>query len=474
MFFSKTVGLLLADELERSLARAAAAECGLEPLDLADPGVSADLSQSLQAPCRIANQDWNRVQRPRVIVADVESAAAAGLLKGPDTLSREASTLLLLVRGAALGEVEGRCADREPGGLDTYPWVLRRPLHLDRIVEQLRKAAHASQVFAARDQAMLDELHRDRRILDSMSNGVAPSGASLPAHPLVYVNPAFERIIGYSAAESRGRNSRLLQNDDTERPELPKVREALGKQSAVQALLKNYRKDGTPFWNELYMSPIFDADGRLTHFVGFQNDVTPRVEAARQVEHLASHDSLTGLPNRALMMELLKQALLRARRAGRHVAVLLFDIDNFKRVNDEYGHEAGDRLLQAVAERLRRDTRSSEMAARIGADEFVVALEDLTAEFQAIDIMERLSSGLAEPFDIREEEFHPSASVGMAFFPRDGETPEALLKAADAAMCRSKDAFHRRAPAAKWARPTCSSPEAHDCVRSAPPGQALN
>jgi diguanylate cyclase (GGDEF)-like protein/PAS domain S-box-containing protein len=447
MFFSKQIGVLLSDESERSLVHKAAAECELEPTDLAfsifsglpdgnsdNPGVPADHS-----PTKASNT-------PRLIVTDDAAGVLPHMQEGPRCCQRN-SSLVLLVRDKVSHSPGSAAASSEMPGVEAvFPWVLDRPLNPEDLKRELRKAAHASRVFAERNQAMLDELDRARRVLDSMSNGVTLSDAALPDHPLVYVNPAFERITGYSFAESCGRNSRFLQNADADQPDLPKIREAITKRTAVQALLKNYRKDGTPFWNELYMSPVFDTDGSLTHFAAFQNDVTLRVETARQAEHLANHDSLTGLPNRALMMESLRQALPRARRAGSHVAVLFFDLNNFKYVNDVYGHEAGDRLLQVIAERLKRDTRSSEVASRIGGDEFVAILEGIATEFQAIDIAERLCSGIAEPYQIGQEEFHPSASVGMAFYPRDGETPQALLNAADAAMYRSKDDFHSREP----------------------------
>lgn len=425
MLFSKTVGLFLSDEQECSLVRAAIEECGLEPADLASRKIREEFAAAAL---------W-----PRLVVTDEGSAI------GPETggnWSTEALSLVLLVQGADLNSPNPEMASVS----ESYPWVLRRPLQVESVVENLRKAAHASDVFAKRSHKLLDELHRARRILDSMSNGVTLSDANLPDHPLVYINPAFERMTGYSASESYGRNSRFLQNTDTDQPDLPKIREAIAKQTEVQALVRNYRRDGTPFWNEFYMSPIFDTDGRLTHFVGFQNDVTTRVEAAHQVEHLARHDGLTGLANRGLMMELLKQALPRAQRAGSHVAVLFFDLNNFKYVNDEFGHEAGDQLLRAIAERLQRDSRAGEMVARIGGDEFVAVIEDITAEFQAVEIMERLSSGLAEPYDLDGQEFYPSASIGMAFFPRDGATPESLLKAADVKMYKAKEDFHRAHP----------------------------
>src|SRR5918998_635756 len=127
---------------------------------------------------------------------------------------------------------------------------------------------------------------------------------------------------------------------------LPEGREFYG-------VLRNRRKDGSDFFNEMHVAPVRDGDGALTHFVGIQNDATERRELEDQLAHQAFHDPLTGLPNRALFVDRLEQAIARTARSGRHAAALFADLDNFKDVNDSLGHETGDRLLVAVAERLR-------------------------------------------------------------------------------------------------------------------------
>ncbi|AXC11991.1 diguanylate cyclase/phosphodiesterase (GGDEF & EAL domains) with PAS/PAC sensor(s) [Acidisarcina polymorpha] len=186
------------------------------------------------------------------------------------------------------------------------------------------------------------------------------------------------------------------------------------------------------------MSPIRDADGCLIHFVGIQNDVTTQVESALKLNHLAHHDALTGLANRGLLVEQLQQSLLRARRSGGAIAVLFFDLDNFKHVNDVLGHDTGDQLLQIVAERLKSETRAGETVARLGGDEFVVVLENFSDQRQPPEVMDRLARRVSEPVDLLGQTFRPSASVGMALFPQDGDTPEILLKVADFKMYIAK------------------------------------
>jgi diguanylate cyclase (GGDEF)-like protein/PAS domain S-box-containing protein len=300
-------------------------------------------------------------------------------------------------------------------------------------------------LVAERHHDLLEELHRFRRVFDSVSNGITIADATLPEHPLTYVNPAFERMTGYTAAEACGRNCRFLQGAERDQPGVAAVREAIHAGREVRVVLRNYRKDGTLFWNELYMSPIADLEGRVTHFAGIQNDVTVQMESARKMEYLAHHDALTGLANRAQMMTQLRHTLSRARRSGTPVAVLFFDLNNFKQVNDVLGHEAGDRLLQTVAARMRELVREGETLARLGGDEFVVVLEDFSDERQPVQVMQRLIDCLSESTNVLGDPFQPSASVGMALFPEDGDSAESLLKAADFRMyvakhsARSKD-----------------------------------
>lgn len=284
-----------------------------------------------------------------------------------------------------------------------------------------------------------DELDRAHRIFDSIGNGVSLCDATHPEMPLVYVNRAFQRMTGYSAEECCGRNCRFLQGRQTDQPGLTKVREAIRDRHDVRVLLKNQRKDGSQFWNELYLSPLFDRAGALTHFMGIQNDVTVQVESRMQLNHLAHHDALTGLANRDLLLEQLQQAIGRARRAGARVGVLYFDIDNFKQVNHAFGHQAGDELLQLVAQRLKSGMRTGETVARLGGDEFVAVLEQGSArEWRPAAAMQRLTAHIAGPISLSDTRYHPSTTVGIGVYPQDGDSPESLLKVAEFKMYLAK------------------------------------
>jgi diguanylate cyclase (GGDEF)-like protein/PAS domain S-box-containing protein len=426
MWLPTKVALVLERDDERALLRAAVQDCGLEAVDVASPAEAATRGA---ADCQF-----------RLIVSDRELRELEWAMEDSASAATRGAALAVLVREAEKlddGDESRAVLEAE------HPWILRRPLRRAAVRAQLRQAAEVGRILGERNRALAEELHRTRRILDSMGNGVSVSDATLPDLPLVYVNPAFERMTGYAAAEVCGRNCRFLQGQDSDQPGLAEIREAIRDRRDAHSLLKNYRKDGTPFWNELYMSPVFDLEGRLTHFVGFQNDVTARVESSLRVEHMAHHDSLTGLANRGLLMERLRGALPQAIRNGTAVAVLFFDLNKFKHVNDVYGHAAGDLLLRAVADRLKSCTRQGEIVARIGGDEFVVVLENVGSEAQAVDVMRRLNDRLGQVYDLGGEPYHPSASLGLALFPRDGDTPDALLKAADLNMYVAKSRFHQ-------------------------------
>ncbi len=276
--------------------------------------------------------------------------------------------------------------------------------------------------------------------LASTNNGVMISCAAADDHSILYVNPAFEQITGYSAAEAVGRVGRFLVRDDLAQPGLNEIRTALRERRPGHAILRNYRQDGTMFWNELFIAPISDASiSETTHFVSIINDVSDRIRYQEAMEHQATHDSLTGLANRSLLNDRITQAINLARRSGRQVAVALLDLDHFKHINDAYGHTAGDMLLREIAARLHQCVRETDTVARLGGDEFVVVLTDLAHTDDADHVAHKIIDAMAQPIQLEENEVYVGASIGMALFPRDGEHGEILLRNADMAMYRVKE-----------------------------------
>ena len=279
-----------------------------------------------------------------------------------------------------------------------------------------------------------------RRALDAVVTGVVIVDMTAADQPLTYVNAGFERITGYTAHEILGRNCRILQGPETDTARLEELRVALSAGRECQMTLLNHRADGTPFWNELFLSPVTDDDGRVVEYIGIQNDVTDREEAQARIAHLAYHDGLTGLANRHAVQEALDRAYARARDTGDSLALLYLDLDGFKRVNDTLGHAAGDELLRLVADRLRELVRPGDTLARQGGDEFLILLDRLgrEAESTAATVAGRLVEALRRPFRVMGAYVQVGVSVGASLFPRDAADAATLLQHADAAMYRAK------------------------------------
>ncbi|WP_432511310.1 EAL domain-containing protein [Kineococcus sp. SYSU DK001] len=272
------------------------------------------------------------------------------------------------------------------------------------------------------------------RAIATASNGIVIADATAPDLPLVYVNTAFEQMTGYGAQQVLGRNCRLLQGPGTDRTQVRVIARRLLTGRTVQTTLLNYRHDGTPFWNEITISPVHDSTGRLTHFIGNQSDVSDRVERERRTAHLAYHDSLTGLPNRARIVANLERELRRSARTGDAVAVVLADLEDIRSLNDRLGHEAGDWALVHAARRLRAVVRTEGFVGRLAGNEFLLVLPDLPPgdDGPVRDVVRRLHESLEEPVNLPGGPVRLRADLGSALAPRDGLSAAALVDAARA------------------------------------------
>ncbi len=276
--------------------------------------------------------------------------------------------------------------------------------------------------------------------IESSANGIMISDCSLPDKPITYVNPAFERITGYASVTVLGRNARFLVGQDTDQLPLEELRAALRQAREARVELRNYRPDGSQFWNELSVAPVRQEDGTVSHFVGVINDISERVRYEAQLERHATHDALTGLANRSLLFDRVRQAMFYAERGERSVAVLLLDLDRFKDINDTLGHGVGDQVLLEAAARIQSCVRDRDTVARLGGDEFVVVLADMAQGEDVAGLARKVLATLAQPLTVSTgAEVYLGASAGIALFPSDGHSPEALLKNADAAMYRAKE-----------------------------------
>ena len=277
------------------------------------------------------------------------------------------------------------------------------------------------------------------RALHAASNGIVITGRDGDEHPIEYVNPAFERITGYTRDEVVGLDSRFMAAPGMDPDERAQVRSALRELRPIKVVLRNQRKNGELFWNDLSITPVHDEHGQATHFVGVINDITALKQRTAHLEHEVNHDGLTGLANRNLMWDRLGHALHLAQRHQTMVAAVLVDLDNFKTINDTFGHAAGDVVLKVVARRLQSAVRESDTVARMSGDEFVLVLVDQPSLRFTLRMVERLRRAMVMPVAYAGNEIPVGASLGVAAFPGDGHTPVELLRAADMAMYRAKN-----------------------------------
>lgn len=276
------------------------------------------------------------------------------------------------------------------------------------------------------------------RIAEVCVNGIAIADCALPDWPIVHVNPAFESMTGYRLDEVVGRNCRFLQKDDHDQPNLRLIRQALQERRAGKALLRNYRKDDTLFWNELRVAPVFDADGGMTHYVGILDDVSEYKRYKQELARLANHDRLTGLPNRALFETRLNQALLFAERFRKRVVVLYVNLDRFSEINKAFGHEAGSRLIKLVADRMSAAIGIQDTLARLDGVEFV-ALRIIDAGASVMDAANGLRGAIGAPIDFEARTLALTCSAGLSQYPEQGSDARQLVHAAYLAMCEASE-----------------------------------
>ncbi len=274
--------------------------------------------------------------------------------------------------------------------------------------------------------------------LESAKNGITIADITLPGHPIVYANRAFSKITGYNSESMLGKNLAVLHSGDTNQRGLRIIKDAIEKREPTQVILRNYRKDGTLFWNQLDIAPVISGAEEITHFVGIIDDVTELKSSQQRLEYQASHDQLTGLSNRNCLYDRLSLSIAHAKRYKKEVYVLFLDLDNFKNINDSLGHSIGDNFLKEMAERLLAFARDEDTVARIGGDEFVLILVNINRVEDLLTVVTRLVIEIYQPIYIQQHKLHVTASIGISAYPHDGEDSEALIKNADIAMYESK------------------------------------
>ncbi len=261
-----------------------------------------------------------------------------------------------------------------------------------------------------------------------------------PDDTIVSWNAAAERMFGWSAGEAIGKSFRGLLSQTPEVRKQSRFEKVLRGEPAPSSLEDIRRcKDGSTIHVQTTMSAVRDASGNILFVSCIMRDVTARVLAERHIEQLATKDTLTGLSNRSMLMEQMHGAIARAVRSQTQLAVIFVDLDRFKAVNDTLGHAAGDELLRECAKRLTDCVRDGDVVARLGGDEFVVLLADITDTAIVTPIASRMLKLLTTPYRLHGHDAQTSASIGICFYPADGEDVTTLMKYADIAMYHAKD-----------------------------------
>jgi diguanylate cyclase (GGDEF)-like protein/PAS domain S-box-containing protein len=276
-----------------------------------------------------------------------------------------------------------------------------------------------------------------RRAFACSGSGILVTELAVSECPIVFANPAFYRMTGYCADEVIGKDSRFLQKGDRDQPALQILRNAIAEGRDASVVIRNYRKDGSIFWNHLHISPMTSEDGTITHYVGVLRDVTAETRYEELLIRRTMYDPLTNLPNRQFTADRLTTAICGADGETGSVGLIVMDIDNFKLINDSFSYSVGDQILKTVAERLRHAVSGQEFLLRHGVDEFGVIFRGAAREAEALSVT--LSRAVSEPLVFNGERIHLACSVGIALCPQDGSNAWALIQSADMALHRAKE-----------------------------------
>ncbi len=254
-----------------------------------------------------------------------------------------------------------------------------------------------------------------------------------------YVNHSFEKISGFTQQEVKGKNPSIFKSGLTPLKRYKEMWGCLLAKKPWAGEIQNKNKNGDIYWEYARIAPVIDESGEVTHYVGVKEDITEQKKQHEKMLYQAHYDNLTNLPNRFLALDRLSLMVRESSRNNTKVAILFLDLDGFKRVNDSMGHDAGDRLLVMVAQRLSETIREMDSLCRLGGDEFIILLHRISKVYDAQLVAEHLISQFKNVFTLDDRELVITASIGIACYPEDGSSADELLRNADTAMYRAKE-----------------------------------
>ncbi len=349
----------------------------------------------------------------------------------------------------ALDDLDSEVAGLQLGAADYITKPIRVSIARQRIHNLAEREFLRKEVLRQRDQL--------RKLSAAVEQNPATVVITNLQAELEYVNPHFTEVTGYSAEEVMGKNPRFLKSGLTSKATYVELWDTLGRGQVWKGEMVNRRKNGEIYWEESHIAPIKNEYNAITHYVAIKTEISARKSMEEQVRHLAFYDGLTELPNRRLLDDRMGQALAANKRSGTLAALMFLDLDNFKELNDHYGHASGDALLIEVARRLSACVREEDTVARFAGDEFVVMLGKLDTAYalsceQALTVAEKIRASLTTPYpltissDGRDDTLvrhQCSASIGVVVFNGD-DRPTDIMKWADAAMYQAKAAGRNR------------------------------
>ena len=316
----------------------------------------------------------------------------------------------------------------------------------------MNKEALARLVPAIEREIREAEVRRQRRLAEErvriLSSAVQQSPVSVlitnPEGKIEYVNPKYEQITGYASNEAIGRDLGFTLLNQTSADAMAAMRHSISNAQEWRGEFCSIRRDGQVFWEFVSLSPLRNDTGDLTHFVIIKEDITVRRSYEERLLRQAHYDDLTGLANRVLMLEHLNVALESSARNHRQTAMMCIDLDRFKNVNDSLGHSCGDDVLKESAGRLSGCIRNGDILARMGGDEFIIILPDISTPKEAEKVAEKIIAAFAQPFFIGGKEYFVTASIGVALSPKDGRSANLIQRNADLAMYKAKELGRNR------------------------------
>jgi len=350
----------------------------------------------------------------------------------PDDLGQVIAQMKDHFRGKAelfSAEFRVRCKD------SNWKWILSRGLVVKREADRRPQRMIGLHSDISGRKQREEELQLSSTVFNLADEAMVVTDAQ---NNILSINPAFTVITGYTSEEVIGRNPRILSAKSHNKEFYHQLWHALLETGSWSGEVLNRKKSGEVYNEWLSIKRVLNGKGELTHHVAVFSDITARKAAEGRMRHLALHDALTDLPNRALLAERLSHAIAGVRRDKLCLGLIYFDLDKFKPVNDSHGHEVGDWLLKSVASRVIDCVRESDTVARIGGDEFVVLLPRLEKAKDAFAVAEKIRSTLEKPFIFAEISFEISASIGVAIYPEHGEDDIILTRNADTAMYQAK------------------------------------